>query len=431
MNIGFYFGHMTGKHIDITNLERGNPGIGGTEYQFMLLAYFLSKEKTDWQIYCLIENDMFTCEELNIVNIGNNNLLPVINNLKIDILILPKTRFQDLPKIDFPQHLKLITKCDNYLDSINLRLIEKHKQIKANVFVGKQFYDLYSDCNIIKKTMYIYNIITDPCEQNIERQINSKIVVYIGALIKAKGFLELAKIWKDILKEVPDAKLYVIGNGKLYDRDNELGPLGVADKDFEEEFLPYISNENGLLPNVKFLGLLGDEKYDIFSKASVGVANPSGRTETFCCTVPEMNCATLPVTTINKYSFPDVIINGQTGLLGKNNNEIKKYIIKLLCNEELNKRLGLNAKKFIEKFSPQKMVVQWIELLEKVQNETFAPIYCPPSPPFNNCYKWVIIINRFLRFNCKLSFLPPIISYQGLIKKIAGVMNSQKHVNKL
>lgn len=42
---------------------------------------------------------------------------------------------------------------------------------------------------------------------------DTKKVVYSGALIKQKGFHILAKAWKNILKAVPDAELYVLGGG--------------------------------------------------------------------------------------------------------------------------------------------------------------------------------------------------------------------------
>ena len=408
MRIAFYLDFLGNRTVDVSNPELGNPGIGGTSFQMILLGHFLSLEKTDWHIYCLAENDMLFSEKVNFVRITDANLLDSIVSLDIDILVVPNSRFSTVRKLNLPERIKIVTRSGNTVDFANMRWIERNKNVRANVFVGKQFYDYFLDCDIIEKSKYIYNIIVDPCSQAIKREIDSKTVVYMGALVKAKGFLELAKIWKPILRNVPNARLFVIGSGKLYNSDKELGSLGLAEKHFEDEFLPYISDKNGVLPSVKFLGVLGKEKYDIFSKASVGVANPSGISETFCSTVIEMNCASLPVVTINKFSFPDVVISGQTGLLGKNNAEIKKHIIRLLRNNELNKRLGLNAKEYVENFSSQRAISEWIKLFEEVHDETFEPVYDPPIPPFNNKYKWLRIINRFLRVKCNLAFLPPI-----------------------
>lgn len=48
------------------------------------------------------------------------------------------------------------------------------------------------------------------------------------------------------------ARLQVIGGGNLYSRDCSLGRMGIADKLFEEEFFPYLSEEGELLPSVTF-----------------------------------------------------------------------------------------------------------------------------------------------------------------------------------
>jgi glycosyltransferase involved in cell wall biosynthesis len=408
MKIAFYLDFLGNRTVDVSSPELGNPGIGGTSFQMILLGHFLSMEKADWQIYFLAENDVLLSEKMNFVKINEINLLDSLIFLDIDILVVPNSRFSVVRNLNLSEKIKIVTRSGNTVDFANMRWIERNKNVRANVFVGKQFYDYFLDCDIIEKSKYIYNITVDPCSQAIKRDIDSKTVVYMGALVKAKGFLELAKIWKPILRNVPNARLFVIGSGKLYNSDKELGSLGLAEKHFEDEFLPYISDKNGVLPSVKFLGVLGKEKYDIFSKASVGVANPSGISETFCSTVIKMNCASLPVVTINKFSFPDVITSGQTGLLGKNNAEIKKHIIRLLRNNELNKRLGLNAKEYVKKFSPQRALFEWIKLFEEVHSETFKPVYDPPIPPFNNRYKWLRIINRFLRVKCNLAFLPAI-----------------------
>lgn len=76
---------------------------------------------------------------------------------------------------------------------------------------------------------------------NFKREHN---VCYIGSLHPAKGFQFLAQAWPKVLKEVPDANLFIIGSGKLYGRNAQLGKWGIAKEEFEEEFMPYIT-QNG------------------------------------------------------------------------------------------------------------------------------------------------------------------------------------------
>ena len=44
MNIAIYCGKNPGPAVDATNLEKGNPGVGGTQYVMLLLAHYLSQD---------------------------------------------------------------------------------------------------------------------------------------------------------------------------------------------------------------------------------------------------------------------------------------------------------------------------------------------------------------------------------------------------
>lgn len=44
MNIAIYCGRNPGPAVDATNLEKGNPGVGGTQYVMLLLAHYLSQD---------------------------------------------------------------------------------------------------------------------------------------------------------------------------------------------------------------------------------------------------------------------------------------------------------------------------------------------------------------------------------------------------
>ena len=74
-------------------------------------------------------------------------------------------------------------------------------------------------------------------EKYTGRSAARPIVTYVGSLTKGKGFHVLAKEWKNILKAVPDAELYVLGSGKLYDNKAELGEYGLAEKTYENNLL--------------------------------------------------------------------------------------------------------------------------------------------------------------------------------------------------
>ena len=98
----------------------------------------------------------------------------------------------------------------------------------------------------------------------------------------------LAEAWSNVRERVPDAGLDVIGTGRLYDENAKLGKYGLAEETYEQEFMKWLTDEKGeILPNVRFHGILGAEKYDVFRKCSIGVINPMA-TETFGLAAVEM-----------------------------------------------------------------------------------------------------------------------------------------------
>lgn len=89
-------------------------------------------------------------------------------------------------------------------------------------------------------------------------------MTYVGGLYPAKGVHYLTQAWPEVLSEFPDAKLNIIGSGKLYSRDFNLGTFGIAESSFEKQLLEPLLDENGdIIPSVRFWGVLGPEKKQI------------------------------------------------------------------------------------------------------------------------------------------------------------------------
>ena len=148
---------------------------------------------------------------------------------------------------------------------------------KAWVCVGHEQLDILINRKIYDKSTFIFNIFESELAQPIPFEKRGTYdVVYIGSLVEAKGFHVLAEAWSKVLKKVPDARLKVIGSGKLYDRNNSLGRYGIASENYEKRFMPFLTDDKGaIIPSVEFLGTMGTEKYEVIKKAAVGVANPT------------------------------------------------------------------------------------------------------------------------------------------------------------
>ncbi|MBO7227104.1 MAG: glycosyltransferase [Bacteroidales bacterium] len=417
MKVAIFLGFGKGDIIDAQNIEKGNPGVGGTQYCMLELAHYLNNN-TNFQISIIAQRNYILEEGIDFLLLKEeNNLYNIIKTANVDILILSQFNDNQLKQEISKINCKVITWSHNYIYSDFCNFISKTDTIKANVFVGKQQYDRYIDDNVIEKSTFIHNMFLDN-SLSVVRENDNKTVIYMGALVEGKGFAELCSIWQSIIQEIPEAQLFVLGSGKLYG-NCQLGKYGIASQEYENKFIKHIVDEKGsIIPSVKFLGIIGEGKTEIFRKASVGVVNPSARTETFCMGVVEMAEAKLPVVTLGKNSYFDTVDNGNTGILTNSLEKLKRNIIYLLKNSEKNETLGNNAKKRIEKFSPNNIGPKWVKLLNDVYADIYKPTYLKPSKPMNNNNKWIRVIIRFLRYTLHLRFIPSLIKVETFITKL-------------
>lgn len=416
MNIGFYFFDKGLSGVDCSRPDLGNPGVGGTQYCFLLLIYYILRfDPKSYRVRVYCSSDCFFPQGVEKVLV--EDIFEGLTESKRrgdDFIIIKDNKDQQLARfIDKLRH-RIVIWGHNFYFGDYTDWVAKSPSVIANVFVGRQQYDRYIDHPICDKSLFIYNMVPDVVGGK-KRDNDGKTVVYLGALIPEKGFLILAKMWKYILKKVPMARLQVIGGGNLYSRDCSLGRMGIADKLFEEEFFPYLSEEGELLPSVTFQGILGGEKYEVFLSSSVGVVNPSARTETFGMGAIEMNCAGLPVVTLGKNGYLDTVENGVTGYLCHSYKEIADKIVFLLTHDEVNERLGIQAKEQVSRFSPKNIMPLWFNLFEQIAQNKLIITYRRPDSHFFNNIKFVRILLRFLRKNCRLSFLPPLIKIETVI----------------
>lgn len=411
------------KDVDCTRLDEGNPGIGGTPYCILLLADMFRKYYPEY------ETLMFSPEEIksnhyekNIIASNGNELIEKIKQHHCDILIIASLAFGKELSQEFvnqldDNHIKTIVWAHNYYYKEFCDRIADSKMIKANVFVGKQQHDRYIDHRISDKSTYIYNMY--PEVSNTRRGISEdKAVTYIGSLVPSKGFHLLAKSWKKIVKLVPEAQLYVIGSGTLYNRNVKLGKYQIAEEKYEKRFMKYLVDSDGeLLRSVHFLGILGNEKKDIILNTSVGVVNPSGRTETFGISALDFESCGVPVVTIAKGGFLDTIQNNRTGYLYYNVLRLHKLVAKLLNNPDLNEKMGTNGAEFSKSFIPERIISEWNDLITKVYNNEKLE-YKKPDNFFFTDLKCFRIVLRKVKRALGISRGISIIGIESFLKKI-------------
>ena len=416
MKVGLLLNDIGFSGIDLSNPWTGNPGIGGTQYCFVMLGKALV-EASEYEVVCFHYNDTNNLDSKieSVIVKNEKDAIQEASKCNIDVFILKSPTdpivYDEIEK----RKLKTISWAHNYILDRNLELHKRTQYIKRVVFVGKQEYDRYIDDDIINKSDYIFNMFKSNNEHQRKESV-SNIVTYTGSLVKQKGFHILAEVWKDILKKVPDAQLYVIGSGSLYNSNEKLGSYGIAAESYEKMFMPFLVDEKGqILSSVHFMGKMGAEKSKVYEMTKVGVMNPSARTETFGLSAVEMNEFGIPVCTEGKNGLPDTVVNGHTGLLSHGKRALENNIVKLLKDTKYNLWLGNQGKEFIKKFEPGVIAQEWIKEIEDVYLDKKVS-YKKPEDYYGNNAKWLRIVNRFLRNELHLTFLKSVVEIETMVR---------------
>lgn len=408
MKIGFKVNDHTQSNLNLCEPDKGNPGMGGSEYSMVILSYIYAKSHPEDEIFVLHKNPTNKyAPEIREILVDDPNIPKVLASNKIEVLVLINATYEkewyDAIK---RANSKIIYVMANFMQLHHLAQYRNNDVIDRIVFVGKEQYSWCMDDEIIKKSCVIGNMI--PKNPDAKRALNRSvpIVTYMGAILPQKGFHLLAFQWKKILKKVPNAQLYVIGSGNLYSSNMKMGKYGIAPQEYEQVFMPYLLDDDGrILPSVHFMGKMGVEKEDILKKTWVGVPNPSADTETFCNCAVEMEGYGIPIVTIAKNSFFDVTKNHYSSLLYYSSQGFRRNLIRLLSDEQLNIKMGKQAAEFAEQFTPEFLVKKWETIFNGVGKNEEMPYLGANAHMFYNA-KILRVLNRFLRIHLHLVWLP-------------------------
>ncbi|MDO4924984.1 MAG: glycosyltransferase family 4 protein [Turicibacter sp.] len=403
---------------DFSNPDNGNPGIGGTEFMIWSIAYYLNKYYSNLKVILLapfIDSmpDSLECVQCQDALEG----VKICKEINGDIFIF-KGPYHDKTLFNLIDNLKVksVMWSHNYESLLSLKYIMECEYLKRNICVSKEQYHKLMDHEAFEKSTYIYNAL-DFRTYEIKQSLNinkENAVCFMGGLRLTKGFHLLAEAWPKVVKEVPDAKLYVLGGAVLYNKEAEIGSFGIADPDYEKRFIPYLlDNDGNLMRSVEFCGVLnGKSKTDLISQCKVGIANPSGFGETFCISAIEFSALGIPVVTVKKNGLLNTVLDQQTGLLFSNKEQLAQTIVTLLKDNQLNQRLGENGAQYVrEKFDILKICERWNDELQRIYKDELPVIELDNSNLKYN-YKWLRKFNRNLRRYPVLKYLPTVLEVE-------------------
>ncbi|AYL95999.1 glycosyltransferase family 4 protein [Mucilaginibacter celer] len=173
-------------------------------------------------------------------------------------------------------------------------------------------------------------------------------VVFTGSLVQKKGIYQLAKAWNIVNKNIPDARLLILGKGPQ---------KAVAD---------YLSD--GVKSSVTFKGHVpADELYGILSSSAIAVF-PS-YAEAFALAPLEAMACGAAVINSNRTSGPELVEGSINGLLvdPDNINQLAEAILLLLKDAELCTRLGKAGNEKVKAFFDINIIAkQTLEFYEGV-----------------------------------------------------------------
>lgn len=387
MKVGLFFKNERISDIDASKPEEGNPGFGGREFMNLSIAYYLKKNhlgSLEPTLYTEVYSKLPRGLSFQVVG---DLFLALKQSQKdgVSFFILDVTldfsRMKEILSVAEACSVKTIVRLGLFPSPEILKLLSESISVVAVVCVEQHASQMLKDHDIFKKVVVMRNAISFLPFRDITpyTQRNSKRVVYLGSVTPQKGFGMLAKVWLNILDAHPDAELHVIGSGKVYARDNVMGEWGIAHEDFECEYIrPYLAGKNGK-PNssVYFHGAMGKEKIKIIETAQVGIANPSGHTETFCISAVELQAAGLPVIAGARGGLFDTVSNNNSGYLVSTENELEEKIVYILDNLEHAKRMSNCAVEFVqEKYDFDNISLEWARFLLMLEQQ--YPIYKIP-----------------------------------------------------
>lgn len=368
MRIAFYLRNNGIQHVDCSNLEFGNPGIGGTHFVMLQVASMLSRN-TEYDVYLFVEAMQELPQGLKIVEVPKEEDLPCqLANNKIDIIIANRTTPESfsaktisiLNKVE----VSVIVWAHVFMPVSFMDLLAKEPQIKLVIAVSKHQYYTYIDHPIFIKSTYIYNLCNfqDPLPI-VEFTERKNDVVYIGAINYIKGVHLLLQQWPKVKKKIPDANLYVIGSGHLYSKSDKLGKFGIAEQYYEKECLKKIlKNPNEIDSSVHFLGIMGSEKWEVLSKAKVGIVN-THYWETFGFTAVEMQLAGVPIVSYKSPGLIDTCCSANS-ILYEKDNQLASSIVKALQLSYYEPQRDID--KVLKKFDSASIMQKWVDTITAI-----------------------------------------------------------------
>jgi len=194
--------------------------------------------------------------------------------------------------------------------------------------------------NAVEASAYKY----DPKQKS-----SQPVVGYLGRIKKYKSVNHLILAFKEVLKQIPNAKLLLVGDG-----------------DYLSE-LKKLVDRLGLNDFTKFTGITHHQKKIDYLNQMWLMVNPSPK-EGWGLTVIEANSCGLPVIAADSPGLRDSVVQGETGFLYTygDYHQLAKIIIKLLKDDPLRKSFTQKCIQWAHRFNWDKSANDMLDLITSI-----------------------------------------------------------------
>lgn len=401
--------------IEGANLSLGNPGIGGTQYLFLLTVKELNHAyENNYSI--LLTNTYLENVDSSLCNDyaeTEEDAIKYCESHNIDTLVFNANVADRVDRRIFNTSIGIILWAHNTLNAKRQRIASEFESIKWIVCVSESQYENMSDSPCFGKCTFINNVIPAHFYDDAKlTNYSEEKAVYVGSLMPQKGVHNLLEIWQYVEKRLPHAQLYIFGGANVWNSNAVLENNRVADKYYDRIIQKRLIKLNHP-ENIHFLGAKGWDFIDSYiSTFRVGIVNPSHymRDETFCLSAIEMAAHGLPVVSRQRDDgLKTTVISGNTGYLEKNDKRIAERIIQIISSKEISQQLGRTGREYTKQFIVDKTIDKWHELVERpcAKNYQRKRAFCSKDA---NMLRWDFIL--------KLGYLIESGKIVDLIKKI-------------
>lgn len=261
-----------------------------------------------------------------------------------DLFSIPATRLTKTKLISW-EHFHIYNNNGSKLRDIARKLAARHSDYIITL-TEKDKNNYIEKLNIRNKIDYIYNPIIKADEVTCD--INSKQIISVGMLRHVKGFDMLCDVANEVLHKNKDWKWIILGEGE--DR-----PL------LEEKIKKYNLREKLILK-----GNVSNVEY-YYKNSSIYVM--TSRFEGLPMTLLEAKSYKMPIVSFDCLTGPsDIVTNNKNGFLIESENIYKMttQLDKLINNSKLRNEFHKYVDYDIDKFSIDRIIEKWIEVLENV-----------------------------------------------------------------